>query len=267
MAMAAVHLRREERVGLGVAITLHLAIVLAFILQPKHRVDMQPTQRMTVSLVDEAGLTDTAPQPVPESRAAIAPELSQMPVPPVKEPPRPVAKEETAAPVEKLVPARKPSPAPREAAAKQTEAHKPEARPEKPKGGSLLGDNFLAGLGSSTKTSETRAPASQIGPEVKASLIQAIARQLKPHWTPPDGPDVEKITTYVRFRLNPDGSLEGRPQVVNQTGVNSLNRPQAARHAELAVRAVQLAAPFNLPKEYYESWKVVTANLDWRLAQ
>ena len=86
MAMALAHLRREERIGLGVAVALHLAIVLAFLVQPRHRADLEPTQRMSVSLVDNVALTASAPQPVPESRAAIAPELSPdtNPVPPVE---------------------------------------------------------------------------------------------------------------------------------------------------------------------------------------
>jgi hypothetical protein len=28
-----------------------------------------------------------------------------------------------------------------------------------------------------------------------------------------------------------------------------------------------LAAPFDLPQEYYEAWKVITVDFDWRLAQ
>ena len=55
--------------------------------------------------------------------------------------------------------------------------------------------------------------------------------------------------------------------MVRQTGVNDVNRAQAGRHAEQAIRAVQLAAPFDLPVEYYNAWKTVTANLDWKLAQ
>ena len=94
-----------------------------------------------------------------------------------------------------------------------------------------------------------------------------MARQIKPHWQPPNGPEVEKIVTYVRFQLGTDGKLRGRPTVARQTGVNDTNRAQADRHAEQAIRAVQLAAPFDLPEEYYEAWKTITANLDWRLAQ
>ena len=124
-------------------------------------------------------------------------------------------------------------------------------------GGSRVGDNFLTGMGDSTKTTETRAPASAIGASEKASLLQAIIREVKPRWQPPSGPDVDQITTFIRFRLNPDGSLSGRPTMVRQTGVNDTNRAQAGRHEELAVRAVQLAAPFDLPEKYYEAWKVV----------
>lgn len=67
--------------------------------------------------------------------------------------------------------------------------------------------------------------------------------------------------------MNPDGTLAGTPQEVEQTGVNAINRAQKGRHAELAIRAVKLAAPFKLPKEYYSAWKVVTAKLDWSLSQ
>ena len=71
----------------------------------------------------------------------------------------------------------------------------------------------------------------------------------------------------MRFRLNEDGTLNGRPTIVRQTGINDTNRAQAGRHGEQAIKAVQLAAPFDLPPQYYEAWKTITANLDWRLAQ
>ena len=141
------------------------------------------------------------------------------------------------------MPPPKPSPAPAKAAKKG--------------GGSRIGDDFLEGKGASTDTAETRAPASQIGASAKASIGQALARQVKPHWTAPQGLDVDQLVTLVDFDLNPDGSLKGRPRVRSQSGVNDSNRAQAARHAENAIRAVQLAAPFDLPEEYYEAWKIV----------
>jgi len=124
-------------------------------------------------------------------------------------------------------------------------------------GGSRIGDDFLAGKGSSTTTTETRAPAATIGAAEKASIAQALARQVKPHWSAPQGLDVDLLVTLVDFDLNPDGSLKGRPRVRSQSGVTDANRAQAARHAENAIRAVQLAAPFKLPAEYYDAWKSV----------
>ena len=35
----------------------------------------------------------------------------------------------------------------------------------------------------------------------------------------------------------------------------------AALHAERAIRAVQLAAPFDLPDEYYNAWRNIA---EWR---
>jgi len=282
-------IRAEERTGLVVAVALHLALVALLVVQGLFPAPViEPPQRMTVSLAEDVGMAATAPDPVAESRAstaltmepnpARAPEQDQpappqleRPVPPQVQSPVPVPR---AAPDPR--PRRRPDP-PRTQAQPQPAPPAPATRAESaprnpPKssarsGGSRLGDNFLEGAGASTSTSETRVPASQIGNSAKASIIQAVARQIKPHWEPPNGPEVEKIVSYVRFRLNPDGTLSGRPEVVRQTGVNDTNRAQAGRHAEQAVRAVQLAAPFELPQEYYEAWKVVTANLDWRLAQ
>jgi hypothetical protein len=129
----------------------------------------------------------------------------------------------------------------------------------KPAGGSRIGADFLPGAGSSTTTREARVPASQIGASAKASLAQAIARKIKPKWSSPQGPDVELLVTYLTFNLNPDGSLAGTPKVVKQEGINDSNRAQASRHAEQAIRAVQLAAPFDLPDEYYSAWKRVSS--------
>ncbi|UVI40618.1 energy transducer TonB [Qipengyuania spongiae] len=282
----------EERIGLFVAAVLHLALVLVLLLQPSKREEIIPVERMTVNLAEDVGMEATAPDPVPESRAAIAPTIADTPAPA----PEPVAQLEpqpvpqpVQQPVRRPVERTRPAPAPTRPAQAQprrrpdpprAERPAPEqprqaqprpapSRPAERSGGSRIGDNFLAGAGDSTRSSETRTPASQIGASAKASLVQAISRRIKPHWSPPNGPEVEEITTFLRFRLNENGSLAGRPEVVRQTGVNDVNRAQASRHAEQAIRAVQLAAPFSdLPEEYYEAWKLVGPfSFDWRLAQ
>jgi uncharacterized protein YbjT (DUF2867 family) len=72
----------------------------------------------------------------------------------------------------------------------------------------------------------------------------------------------------LAWDLNRDGSLAGTPRVVRQEGVNDVNRAQAPRHAEQAIRAVRLAAPFVLPADLYDGWKRVSDfRFDKRLSQ
>ncbi len=266
--------RNDEKVGLAVAVVLHAALAGVLAMQTvRSEVSVFP-ERMTVSLATEVGLDAAAPDPVSESRAAIAPTLSDDPAPaPASPEPAPRTAATTPPPPKTATPA-PPSPtAPRDRSRPdRTPPKQAAATPAKPAtrqvapapkpavrsgGGSRIGDDFLEGRGASTTTTETRTPASQIGAAAKASIGQALARQVKPHWTAPQGVDVDQLVTLVDFDLNPDGSLKGRPRLNRQSGVNDSNRAQAARHAENAIRAVQLAAPFKLPEEYYEAWKTV----------
>jgi hypothetical protein len=195
-----------------------------------------------------------APKPAPQPRAA--------PVPPA----RPAA-QSRAAPAQPARPAAKPAPArPAPAAPADTRLRR---RPDAPSGASRLGSDFLSGIAGSTAPGAARTPpAATFGPEVAASLVSGIARQIKPHWTAPQGVDADKLVTVLAWSLNPDGSLAGKPAVVQQQGITDANRAQAQRHAEQAIRAVQLAAPFNLPAPYYAKWKRVSSfRFDRKLSQ
>lgn len=253
-------IRREERIGLAIAAGLHVALVLVLLMQPADRESVEPAQRMTVNLASEVGLEAAAPVPVPESRAAIAPTLSDTPEPA----PEPAAEPQPR--LERPVAAARPATTTQQPRPQPSRATTP-PRSATTAGGSRVGDNFLSGMGDSTRTTETRAAASAIGASDRASLLQAITREVKPRWQPPSGPDVDQLVSRIRFRLNPDGSLNGAPTLVSQRGVNDTNRTQAGRHGEQAIRAVQLAAPFDLPERFYDAWKTVTLDFDWKLAQ
>lgn len=247
-------IRTEERTGLIVAVILHLLLLAAMVIQgffPAPQIDR--TERMTVSLVDEIGLEATAPDPVPESRAAIAPELSDSPRPPVADaPPQPT---------ENRAAVRDNTPRPRPEQPRQ----QPQPRPTEKAGGSRIGDNFLEGRGSSANTNETRAPAATFGRSERAALSSAITRALRPHWSVPSGVDSELLVSVVAWRLNPDGTLNGRPRLVSQSGINDSNRAQAALHAERAIRAIQLAQPFKLDERFYDQWDELEWQFDRRL--
>ncbi|MEM1050743.1 MAG: TonB C-terminal domain-containing protein [Pseudomonadota bacterium] len=244
----------EDKIGLLVAIILHAAIIGLLAAQVLLGGNEQPIpERMTVSLATEVSLESTAPEPVMESRAAVAPTLAVEPAPPVEQAPAEVEPETTPPP--------RPQTQPQPRRRPDQERRQPTPRPSEQPGGSRIGDNFLGGQGSASNTDETRIPANQIGRSARASLQQAINRQLRPYWEAPSGLDAEQLVTVLAFRLNEDGSLNGRPRVVSQSGITDSNRPQAGLHAERAIRAVQRAAPFDLPDEYYNAWKNIR---EWR---
>jgi len=262
---------REDRIGLIAALLLHVALVAALALQFAFAPPDPVTQpRMTVSLATEVDLRSTAPDPVPEARSAVAPVLSDQPAPPV-EPERTQVEPDAPEPLLRARAEPRPSrPAPADTRPRRRpEETRSEASPprrEREAGGSRIGDNFLEGAGSSSRTDETSAPAATFGASERAALSSAITRQLRPHWNAPDGVDAEKLVSIVSWRLNQDGSLNGRPTCRNQSGsITDSNRPQAGLHCERAIRAVQLAAPFNLPEQFYNRWKQLEWQFDRRL--
>ena len=205
-----------------------------------------------------------APEPLPVPKAVPMPKPAPAPKP-VKRavhPPKPAPVARPIAPVP-LTPAAKHRPAAK--LAQNPVAHfatpgdeRPRRRPDAPVGASMVGSDFLKGIpGSDSRGTAKIPPAAAIGPAVKASLAGAIADQLQPHWTAPQGVDAEKLVTVLAWDLDPDGSLIGAPRVVSQSGITASNKAQAARHAEMAVRAVRLATPFKLPSQYFAAWKRV----------
>ncbi len=260
---------RGETAGIGVAALGHLGL-LALLLWTMAGHNLLPpleSSPIEVSISDEVGLRSQAPTPSREAPAERkADELG--PVVPAAVPPAPEPAPEKASPTPpRAAPAPAPQPVKREEAAKASGAQTPQkaaAKPLQPTG-RLTG--LLNGLSDSPSKSQSTAPPAEVaGPAVQSALAAEIRRQLKPHWRSPTGADVELLRTTVEVRLAPDGSIVGAPRVIAQTGVNDSNRVQADLHKERALKAVQLAAPFqNLPPEYYDAWKVIKPVFDRRL--
>jgi hypothetical protein len=208
---------------------------------------------MTVSLANDVSLESTAPNPSQDAQAAVAPVLA-----PESEP--------LPAPVTTPVPHPLDTPLAKQASKAAAKPAPPPKPAQKAGGGSRIGDDFLKGI-SSGERADAGTPAAKFGPAEAASLGQAIARQIKPHWAAPEGVDVEKLVTIVKFRLDQDGNLIGNPVVVSQSGITPSNDAQKGRHAEQAIRAIRLAAPFELPAQFYDKWKVVNSTFDRRLSQ
>lgn len=262
--------RTEDRIGLLVAVVLHVLLAAALAVSvwfapPAYT----PPERIAVSLATEVSLESTAPEPVPESRAAIAPTLSDLPAPEAADSPteaRPAPQTPPPPPTRTATRSAPQTPAPNRDRSRPDRRPEAPARSNTPAGGSRIGDNFLEGQGQSTRTDETRAPAATFGSAERAALASAITRQLRPHWNAPQGVDAELLVSTVSWQLNQDGSLRGRPTCRTQSSsVTDSNRPQAGLHCERAIRAVQLAAPFNLPEQFYSRWDDLEWQFDRRL--
>jgi periplasmic protein TonB len=288
--------RNEEKVGLLAALVLHGALVALLLMQTvRSEVSVFP-ERMTVSLATEVGLESAAPEPVAESRAAIAPTLSPEPAPApaervVQPQPQPQPKPQASAqaqpkpepkpqPTRAVRPTLAPTqpaptrdrsrpdrtPAPRASSAPAPRASSAPSTATAKSGGSRIGDDFLEGKGASTTTTETRAPAATFGRTERAALSSAITRALRPHWAAPSGLDAELLVSTVTWELNPDGTLRGTPRCrTDPASITESNQAQAGLHCDRAIRAVQRAAPFNLPDQLYDRWKALEWQFDRRL--
>lgn len=260
---------RSEAAGLGIAAIGHLALFgllsVGFLATP-NPLQLQSAP-IEVSLTDNVGLESQAPVPHQEDVAArlspveapLEPETAP-PEPAVQPDPQPVAKPEPTPP--KAAPAENARPAPKQQPTKAAPAKaQPKSQPKREVRASGALEGIVAGLKDQpSKGKATTPPAVKAGPAVQSALAAEVLRQIKPRWKPPSGADSDKLRTTVQVQLDRDGAIVGQPRVT-QTGVTASNRAQADLHRERALRAVQLAAPFKLPAQYYDAWKTIAPTL------
>jgi hypothetical protein len=255
---------RADAAGLGVSVVGHGALLLAALVVVTRPVQPPPPPAFEVSYVDEVGLTAASPDPAPTARASVAPEIG----PPEEAAPAPVADPLPAPTPPRPVPS--PAPTPRATPAPPRQAtpaptRQQAAGPRQRNTGSLLGRDLLRGIGND-RNAPTSSPPAQMTGQAMANIGQAIQRQIQPcaNRQVYPGPGAERIVTPVILRLNPDGSLAGRPRIGTQRGIDDENRRYAQRVADLAVNAFVSCAPLRgLPPELYDvprGWSNFTMN-------
>lgn len=130
--MTATTMRREEGIGLAVAIALHAAVMAALLIRPPQHPVVTPPQRIEVSIGDEVGMTSTSPDPFSAAAPDRGPEQGE-PAPAPAPAPEPVREPEPLPPapapraVERPEPKPQPRPEPRPEPKPQP---KPEPRPQ-----------------------------------------------------------------------------------------------------------------------------------------
>jgi len=247
---AAIRLRSDEQIGLGIAVLAHAALVAALTINVlRAPAIVPPPERIVVSFAEEVALEAAAPEIAQETQASLAPEISARP--------DPKPRSQTQRPETRATPRVNPR--------TQADQRPAPQRSERPTGAEF-GSAFREGQSTGERNSGG-APAEAISPRVVSSIQMSIIRQLRPNWSAPDGLDAELLSTEVTWRMNPDGTLSGQPRCDTTKGVRASNRPQASRHCELAIRAIRKTAPFRLPEEYYAAWQEVSSTFNKELAQ
>lgn len=280
-------MERAERAGLGVAAVGHLLLLGILSVGIAHRImPVKPVQEvMDVQLVDTIGLKSAAPKPATEApRQMEAPDVGPpkdaVPPPPaaVPEPPKPIPPKPTPPTPPKPVPpkppepiAKTPAPPAKPAPAKplpsrllpdilkdvrsvaKTESAKSDAAAKAERAaGAKIGPDFLKGVLNASKGKTDTARATVSGAQANG-LAAAIKRQVQPCYDlgALGGTPAMQIVTVLQLHFNPDGSLAGTPQLIEQQGVNSSNRSYAQQMAEVSRRAVLRCSPLKLPSELY----------------
>jgi hypothetical protein len=274
---------RSERIGLGVSTSIHALFIAALALGLFHwnAPKTLAPPAFEVALTDKIALESRAASHE-EVQTAQAPDLG--PSEPDQAPPQPaVVAQPQAQPQPKPLPEPEPEPKPvppKQALAKAVQPPAPTKTPSKADAkpapataqsqrarASVLGD-LMKGLDAPTKSNSTNTAASGNAPlsaDAARALKAEITRQLKPYWRAPTGVDADKLITTLRWRLNPDGTLASGPDLISQTGKTASNMPQQQLHAEAAIRAIRAAAPFRLPPDFYDNWKLIEFGFDKRL--
>lgn len=191
-----------------------------------------------------------APEPAPAPEKPKIAEKPPVPAPAKRpEPPKEVAKVEP-----------KPTPKPAEEKKKPEREFSPDAisallDKRKPSRTERAGDEIshTASAGTDTGTAQ------RLSVNEQAALIALIDSQIRENWNVPIGArGAGDLQVMVRFQLNPDGTLNGSPTVVN-----SSSNPFFSAAADAALRAVYLSAPLrDLPAKSYSDWKDVVLTLD-----
>jgi colicin import membrane protein len=93
----------------------------------------------------------------------------------------------------------------------------------------------------------------------KAMLKAEISGKIRRCWKIPSaGGGTDTPAVKLRWRLNPDGTLDGEPKVLDPRP-----DPLFRLAAEAALRAVRACEPFDfLPPESYDGWRIITWEFD-----
>ena len=243
---------RGPRVGLGVALLLHAAIVAVTLFTWQHKLEIadQSPPMVPVDLVTIADKTNIAPtvqRVQPKADEQTPPPQPTPPTPKPELPPKPLLKPVPAAPAAAPAPTRPPKPKTDAFADLLNNLTKPAATPHN----AHIADRTVRGIGAMNAAT--------------MDLVDALKNQIAQCWNPPVGaPHPERLIPVFQLFLNPDGSVAQPPQLSADSAAVAASDPFMRAAAEAARRAIYTCAPYKLPADKYSTWHDITINFDPR---
>ncbi|OOG72602.1 hypothetical protein B0E45_09190 [Sinorhizobium sp. A49] len=224
---------------------------------------------------------ETKPASEPATEVAALPEPKQEVKPETKPEPAPAEEKPAENPEAEALPEKVPTPAAKPKVEKpaqtaKTPDRKKEDTPKEQKKASsakesdfnaddiaaLLNKQESSGGGAKRSTEQAALGGKKTtgGNTLSQSEMDALRGMIQNNWSIiPGMADAADVRIKVSFRLNPDGSLAGDPEVEATGGSEAARRALASG----AKRAVLKTAPFTgLPADKYDSWSEVVVNFD-----
>ena len=90
------------------------------------------------------------------------------------------------------------------------------------------------------------------------SLIDAVREQIERNWLIPVNARDSTMVIHIRIDLNPDGTLQGTPEILDTLAMNMPGNAAFRATAQSAVRAIYESQPFKmLPADRYQEWQTI----------
>jgi outer membrane biosynthesis protein TonB len=250
------------------SLLLHVGIVFAGLVYfPESARQFATTQIVPLELVTEIAAQTNLPQEIIEEE--VIEEEAPPPAPepePEPEPPAPAPEPEIdnsavpeQIPTPEPEPVVEPIPEPEQVASQQPrrEAPQPTQSSQADSFDALLND--LAG---SIDEERSNAPSGQARQgassheAIGVTLADSIRSQAQRCFRSSiDAPNPERLLVRVRVRLNRDGSLDGRPEALNEQAISLSDNRYWRVARDRALAAIIDCAPYRLPAEYYSIWR------------
>ncbi len=214
----------------------------------------RPREIVPVDPVEE--LIEAEPRPVPFPQPSPAPQ-------PEPEPQQAAEPEPAAAPERVVLPDTLPVPTARPSRSQvplQESRNQEEPRPIDEVASLLNRDRGSGGgAASNEQTASVGARRTTGGTTLTQSEMDALRGQIQSCWNVPSGvTDADQLRVSIRFNLDRNGRVEGRPAVIDSSGNRAAD--------DSAMRAIMICNNrfdgFNLPQDKYEAWQQVVVNFD-----